>query len=212
MEENKKAIIIDLEKSLFAHNFENEQQVHQEELDRAIALIKKQLSQTEEGKEPDVFLNHLYRTIGVFGDRGSGKTSFMISLLNRCKKEMPKVEVLRMIDPTLVEHKKPIVLCVIAMIQQLVEEKLLSRECVGTGEAYEERRSWNKVMTSVSKGLFAIDKVGRDYDDPLWQDEAYVQHTGLGKVCDANRFEESFRVMVQAALDILDKDALHIVL
>ena len=88
-------------------------------------------------EDQNVFLTHLYRTIGIFGDRGSGKTSFMISLLNQCKNELKDdVEVLRMIDPTLVEHKKPIILCVISMIQQKVEAVLRSKEC-STTDTYE---------------------------------------------------------------------------
>lgn len=124
----KRTIIIDLDNSLYAHEFVNEQQIHQEDLDKAIGIIRNHIKRCETSKSiDDVFLSHIYRTIGVFGDRGSGKTSFMISLLNRCKTEMEEVEVLKMIDPTLVEHKKPIVLCVISMIQQKVEFKLKSR-------------------------------------------------------------------------------------
>ena len=114
--EEKRTIIIDLDNSLYAHAFTSEQQIHQEDLDKAMGIIHNQVKRLDLNEDADVFLSHIYRTIGVFGDRGSGKTSFMISLLNRCKNEMKKVEVLRMIDPTLVEHKKAIVLCVIAMI------------------------------------------------------------------------------------------------
>lgn len=114
---DKRKIVIDLNNSLYAHGFESEQQIHKEDLDKTISIIRNQLQQTDMQEDQNVFLTHLYRTIGIFGDRGSGKTSFMISLLNQCKNELKDdVEVLRMIDPTLVEHKKPIILCVISMI------------------------------------------------------------------------------------------------
>ena len=205
--EEKRTIIIDLDNSLYAHAFTSEQQIHQEDLDKAMGIIQNQVKRLDLNEDADVFLSHIYRTIGVFGDRGSGKTSFMISLLNRCKNEMKKVEVLRMIDPTLVEHKKPIVLCVIAMIQQKVEAVLQQQECRGKGDAYVQRREWDKLMERISRGIIAIDKVGKDYDNSMWQDEAYVMHTGLAKVKDANTFEENIRAMINAALKILGKDA-----
>lgn len=205
--EEKRTIIIDLDNSLYAHAFTSEQQIHQEDLDKAMGIIQNQVERLDLNEDADVFLSHVYRTIGVFGDRGSGKTSFMISLLDRCKNEMKKVEVLRMIDPTLVEHKKPIVLCVIAMIQQKVESVLKQQECRGKGEAYVQRKEWDKLMERISRGIIAIDKVGKDYDNSMWQDEAYVMHTGLAKVKDANAFEENIRAMINAALKILGKDA-----
>ena len=205
--EEKRTIIIDLDNSLYAHAFSREQQVHQVDLDKAMDIIRNQVNSLELNEDADVFLSHIYRTIGVFGDRGSGKTSFMISLLNRCKNEMKKVEVLRMIDPTLVEHKKPIVLCVIAMIQQKVEAVLQRQECRDKGDAYVQRREWDKLMERISRGIIAIDKVGKDYDNSMWQDEAYVMRTGLAKVKDANAFEENIRAMIDAALKILGKDA-----
>ena len=174
---DKRTIIIDLDNSLYAHRFESEQQIHQDDLDKTIGIIRNQLRQIDVQDNQDIFLTHIYRTIGVFGDRGSGKTSFMISLLNKCKEELQEVEVLRMIDPTLVEHKKPIGLCVISMIQQKVERVLRSKECSTAGIAYEQRRRWDNMMALISKGIFVFDKVGKDYDNSLWQDEAYVMHT-----------------------------------
>lgn len=211
---DERTIIIELDDSLFAHGFDTGHQIHQMDLEKAMKLIHDQLNQIDvqkgkdDKKDEEIFLPHIYRTMGVFGDRGSGKTSFMISLLNECRERLKDdVEVLRMIDPTLVEHKKPIILCVIAMIQQKVEQKIRKGECSTTETAYKERKRWDRVMSQISKGLFAVDKVGQDYDNSLWQDEAYVLHTGLGKVNDANEFETYLREMIAVALDILGKKA-----
>lgn len=205
--EEKKNIIIDLDNSMYAHGFSSENQIHQTDLDKGMDIIKRQLAQIDNKEEKSISLNHIYHTIGVFGDRGSGKTSFLISLLEKCQNELQDVEVLRMIDPTLVEHKKPIVLCVISMINQLVEKKLRRKECSLTTNAYEVRKCWEKVLIDISIGVFAIDKVGKGYDDSLWQDEEYVMHTGLNKVNKANDFEENLRKMIQKALEILEKKA-----
>lgn len=203
-----KTIVIDLEKSLFAHGFSEHNLIHREEMDKAMEIISKQIKQISDKEEVyDVYLEHNYRTIGVFGDRGSGKTSFLISLLQLCKKRYKDVEILQMIDPTLVEHKKPIILCVISMINKLVEEKLRTAECSVNSDAFIERRKWEKVKKSVASGVISIENVGQDFNNSLWQDEDYVVHTGLKKVGDANDFEANLRRLIKTALDILEKKA-----
>lgn len=204
---DNKTIIIDLDNSLYAHAFTDDQQIHQEDLVKAMNIIRRQLQNTGVKENSGVFLSHLYRTIGVFGDRGSGKTSFMVSLLTKCQKELKNAEVLRMIDPTLVEHKKPIILSVISMIQRKVELELRKRECQSSVDSYQQKRKWDKLMEKISSGLVAVDNVGKDFDNAMWQDEAYVMHTGLAKVMDSNNFEENLRKMISEALRILDKDA-----
>ena len=202
-----KKIIVDLDNSLFARGFSEDNLIHQEELNKAMDIISKQIEQIYDNKEAiDVYLEHNYRTIGVFGDRGSGKTSFLISLLQRCK-ENKDVVVLQMIDPTLIEHKKPIILCVISMINKLVEDTLRNAECSVSADAFINRREWEKVKESVASGVISIDNVGQDFNNSLWQDEDYVVHTGLKKVSDANEFEANLRRLIKTALSILEKKA-----
>lgn len=203
-------IIIDLNDSTFAHGFSADNQINAALLERAVKIIGQQIEQIGDKKdeEEQICLKHAYRTIGVFGDRGSGKTSFLISLLEKCQKDYSdELMVLPMIDPTLVEHKKPIVLCIIAMINSLVENELRSKECSNPHKGYDEKLGWNKIMREVSTGVFAIDEVGKDYDDSLWQDEEYVMHTGLGKIKKTNLFENNLRKMIAKALNILEKKA-----
>lgn len=207
--DTKNAIVIDLENSSYAHGFKSENMIHQLDIDKADEIICKQLNQIREQDEDGdgVILHHKYNTIAVFGDRGSGKTSFLISLLEKYRNERDDVEVLRIIDPTLVEHKRPIVLCVISMINQLVDNVIRNQECSSEGIAYEQRRKWSSVLKKVSMGVFAIDNVGKDYNDSLWQDEEYVLNTGLCKVRQADDFEKNIRQMIRVALSILNKKA-----
>lgn len=207
-------IIIDLNDSTFAHGFSEENQINAALLGRAVDNIKDQIDQIgqndnrKDNSEDKICLNHFYRTIGIFGDRGSGKTSFLISLLEICQSKYSKdLAILPMIDPTLVEHKKPMVLCVIAMINHRVESYFQGKGCSDFNNTYEERRVWNKIMRDVATGLFAIDEVGKDYDDSLWRDEEYVMHTGLDIINKTNRFEENLRKMIREALSILGKKA-----
>lgn len=40
---DKRKIVIDLNNSLYAHGFESEQQIHKEDLDKTISIIRNQL-------------------------------------------------------------------------------------------------------------------------------------------------------------------------
>lgn len=201
-------ITIVLDDSTYAHGFDIQNQIHRENLNRAVSLIQKQLEDfTKEDTDEHLMLSHPYNTIGVFGDRGSGKTSFLVSLLQECERNNPKVEVLRIVDPTLVEHKKPFVLHVIATINELVTKKLKGEECAIDSEVFTSRRRWEKYVRDLAVGLFAVEEVGKGYGDSLWQDEEYVLHTGLDKVNQTNNFELAIRRMIDEALDILKKKA-----
>ena len=203
-----KEITIVLDNSLYAHAFNRENQIHKTLLDKALDIITKQLNQIKTACSNEIYLDHTYHTISVFGDRGSGKTSFLISLLNVCKNSRDfNVEVLPIIDPTLVEHKKPIILCIISMINQLVEAKLKRAETNPDGKSFVQQKEWRRVMSDVSTGVFAIDNVGEDYNNVLWQDEDFVLHTGLSKVAKANNFEKILRDMIRTSLEILGKKA-----
>ena len=113
-----------------------------------------------------------------------------------------------MLDPTLVEQKKPIILGVIAMINQKVESTLRGKETSQyIPDQWKYRREWEKVMKDIASGLIAIENVGGNYSDKLWQDEDYIMHSGLRKVEKSNNFELSIQKMISKALEILDKKA-----
>ena len=56
--EEKKTIIIDLDNSLYAHAFTSEQQIHQEDLDKAMGIIHNQVKRLDLNEDADVFLHH----------------------------------------------------------------------------------------------------------------------------------------------------------
>lgn len=206
--ENKSNIVIDLNDSTYAHGFKSENQIHKMDLEKAMGLIGNLLDDAGKKEDESISISHHYKTIGIFGDRGSGKTSFLITLLEKCREKFSNVEILRIIDPTLIEHKKPIALVVISMINEVVEKSLKNKECELSSNTYVQRRTWQECLRLVSMGLFSVDKVGKDFDNALWQDEDYVLHTGLEKVKQSNCFEENIRKMITVALDILGKEAL----
>lgn len=157
-----RTVLIDLDDSRHARSFTGGQQLHQPELEQAMGLIREQLDSIND-RQPSHstsnYLEHRYRTIGIFGDRGSGKTSFLISLLEECDR-LKEVEILPVIDPTLVEHKRPIVLSILSMIHGRVKCRLDSLECSPTGDACLKRRAWEQAVRVVAEGVMAIEGVG----------------------------------------------------
>lgn len=205
-----KNIIIDLKDSTYAHRFEPGTRIHAESMERCLRMIGEELGKARRYSLSDdnsVMLDHYYDTIGVFGDRGSGKTSFMVSLLEECRKRFDDALVLRMIDPTLIERKKPIELCVLALINEQVEDKIRQSECSAAGCHVSDRKRWQDVKKRLATGVIAIDDVGKSYGDALWNDEDYVVNTGFKKVRQTNEFERNIREMLTLGLDILGKKA-----
>lgn len=52
---DKRTIVIDLDNSLYAHGFKSEQQIHKEDLDKTIGIIRNQLQQIDVQEDRDVF-------------------------------------------------------------------------------------------------------------------------------------------------------------
>lgn len=112
MEQNR--IIINLKKSLAAHKYSESERIHKKAFDRAINRISEQLdrlhtlselsSHNEEDRD-NFDIERAYNTISVLGDRGTGKTSFLLSLREEVINRMPDVLAFRLIDPTMIEEK-----------------------------------------------------------------------------------------------------------
>lgn len=116
-EDTKQTVIISLKESSYAKAFESGNRIHPVQYTKAIDLINSQIDRLEQYDDA-VYPNfrRLHNTISIFGGRGSGKTSFLHSLINYYttnhedhtsqKRERNKsVCVLRIIDPTILEDK-----------------------------------------------------------------------------------------------------------
>ena len=88
-------ITIDLSSSLHARGFSDNERVHSKAFSRVKTLIQKQLSKAENHKEKS-YLNddnkadfiRYYNTISILGERGVGKTSFLMSLRKEYENNM----------------------------------------------------------------------------------------------------------------------------
>ena len=211
---NKNKVLIDLSDSTYAHGFAEQNRIHQVEFDAAVSLIENQINQISSKKtyEQSV-LNRVHNTISIFGDRGTGKTSFIRSLFdeivirNKAKGKSSAIKILGLIDPTLMEEKAHIFLLIISIINDEVKSVIEKGTCEPGSTAYKQRMDWNACLKKLAKGLPSLDKVGNDYNNTSWQDDEFIMQKGLDDIMAAYQLEENFHKMVDMALEILGKKA-----
>ena len=204
-------VLIDLSDSTYAHSFEEQNRIHQVEFDAAVNLVVNQINRIPEQKNYKMgMLDRVHNTISIFGDRGTGKTSFIRSLFDEIEKrykEKEDVVILGLIDPTLMEEKAHIFLLIISLINDRVKKVIEEGTCEPGGEAYKQRMDWKACVKKLAKGLPSLDKVGNDYNNTSWQDDEFIMQKGLDDIMAAYQLEENFHKMVDMALKILGKKA-----
>ena len=186
--------------------FTNEQIIHQEELIFALKLIKSNLD-----KKCETFqLNSqaFYNTILINGVRGSGKTSFLLSLMQTCKDNFSNLEILPLLDPTMAEEKAHIFLTIISMIKNVVERKIDSFD---DNTNLGKRKDWENRLIKLSKGLPIIDGVSEKKPN-YWDDASQIMYKGLEDVDAAFSLRSNFNDFISESLSILGKDAFLLVI
>ena len=142
-------IIIDLSKSMNACSFEGSDIIHKTEFDRVIELINNKITKLKEDDKNYIEIHKRYNdTITILGSRGSGKTSFLMSILQRYNGH-DDIEIIELIDPTLIEEKGHIFLTLISLITDKVEKKISKNECDPCCKEYRQRKSWDDKLKSV---------------------------------------------------------------
>jgi len=203
-------IVIDLQDSSNAKGYKTGNLVHQREFSRAKELIEKRLARASSFKhenEPTRYND----TISILGSRGSGKTSFLFSLRDEFRKNS-KAEVLKPIDPTLIEEKGHIFLTIISLIKESVYNKINLSDVTPNDSAYQKKKEWEDKLRKLADGLPSMDGIGSGLNDSSWQDAEYIMDKGLKSVKAATNLEVDFNDLVNYALEILKKDAFIIIL
>lgn len=145
-----------------------------------------------------------YNTISILGTRGSGKTSFMKSLLN-LEWTDEKIQILGILDPTLIEEKGHPFLTIIAEINSLVISRLEKEDVCVSSCRKVCRQQWEEQLKSLAEGLPTWDTMEPSYEK--WQDADYIMKSGLKRVKGARDLAWNFHNLLKCALKILDKKA-----
>lgn len=209
----KDSISIKLSDSIDPRGFTDSNRVHQSEFNRVLTMIEKRINNaTNHVTNNDLIRRH--DTISILGSRGSGKTSFLYSILEYLKNDSVKNEgkeisnkndilVLDFIDPTLIEEKGHIFLTIISLINEKLDE-VLSKECNPENESYRDRKNIYAKLRKLSRGLPSIDGIGVNADEK-WQDPDYIMDKGIKSVHAAKELEKNFHEYLKEALKILKK-------
>ena len=191
--------------------------LHSSELERAFALIEnalKRIACNTDTKTGEI--RRLHNTISVIGTRGSGKTSFLMSL--KAKAEMnhelnDKILFLDIIDPTLIEAKEHVFVNIVSRIVTLVRKHYKYSAYDYPKKYYQpnsEYTQWENNLSELSKCLPSIEGIVKKglYDE--WEDADYILEKGLERATSANDLERNFSKLVQKSLEILGKECLII--
>ena len=206
-------ITIKLSNSLSANKFDEEERIHHKAFEKVLDLIddQKNACLNYNPEEEDGF-RRCNNAISIFGERGVGKTSFLMSLRNHLKtvKEVDgenlkygDIYLLPTIDPTLIEEKGHIFLLIISLLDKAVMNCLREGNTNCDVDACE--RSWSTKKALLAKGLPSLKLDGMTYHEPQWNEDEYVMNRGLESVTAAFELEKNFHKLVHLALNILGK-------
>lgn len=197
-------ITICLEKSKYAHGLKQEESIHSHNFNRVIQLIKNQVKKLNTEKS-SYNIEHQYNTISIFGGRGTGKTTFILSLLQSIEEEYKNdAEILKIIDPTQMEEKEHVFLVILSLIDTEVRRKIESHRKDNNASCCCFEKKWRNKLSSLAKGLPTLEGLNKkQYEN--WDDDLYIVERGLNNVKSAYDLESNFHELVDIALEILGK-------
>lgn len=193
-------IVLTLHESSDAKAFPQINLIHSREFNTAKNIIANQIKRIDSNKD------RTHDTITISGTRGSGKTSFLLSLLNEYKNSKD-ISVLPIIDPTLIEEKGHIFLNVISLIKDEVDKVLDKIDLAQTTGNYQLKKEWQSHFRQFAHGLPTLDKIGGNGNEISWQDPEFIMNKGLTSVSAARKLEENFHSFISNSLKVLEKKA-----
>ncbi|PZU14647.1 MAG: hypothetical protein DI622_13210, partial [Chryseobacterium sp.] len=192
----KEKITIDLSNSENAKKFKSEQIIHRAELDRTKYYIEKLIVLSKENPDEE----YLHRAITILGSRGSGKTSFLLNLVESFENKT-EITILPIIDPTLIEEKGHAFLNVVSAISDLVNDAFIANK-LDSNYSSDNKRIWHDKLMKLAGGIPSIDGIGQHNGDH-WMDPEFVMETGLATVSASRKLQAHFNDFLKESARIL---------
>ncbi len=200
-------ITVDLRTSLSARAFKKKESFYKKELEDALKKFEATLSTMEEharvsqngkGKSPwKKNALHIHEAIGIFGERGIGKTSFLLTLCQEIEEKKEKeVCILPVVDPTLIERAELFLVTVISRIYDLISDKIKNCDL-------EKRKRFNQAFSELAKSLRVLQR--DSYLKELAGDPEIFAIEALKDAKSGAKLAEYFHVFCETALEILNK-------
>lgn len=155
--------------------------------------------------------NKCNNTISIFASRGAGKTSFILTLIEKIKKRWPDALCLEPIDPSHIETKQHPFVNIIAAIQETVDTEINKKiEVSPLDHEYDELNAFKNSYSRLLKGLHVVNGIGEDNIYGSWNDDDYIALQGMDRAKNTNNLEKSFHDYLARALKLLGKRCLVI--
>jgi len=181
-----KEIIIDLN-HIHTDSFKDEEFLHFKAKNKFLEILNENLNNISYFRNKKV-----HNTILVNGKRGYGKTSFILTIIEKLKNNND-IAILDVIDPTIIETKENMFLLVLSMVQKHLKNKDLTQ--------YENKEIENR-LRKLSKGLSILDNIG---DGNIYQDPEIILMEGIENLTGGMALEKRFYEYIDYVLKVLDK-------
>lgn len=208
-------IVIPIEKSTNAtSSFSSNNLFQQDALNKIKLLINKNLKIASSYvylSKNDNF-DRYHNAITILGERGTGKTSFLLNLekfffddndkINKNIKT--NVEFLESLDPTLFEDKQNILVSIITIIVDKVKDN-------NNNNNLQENKEWLECLTELSDGLNLLDGIGSNpMQKDIWDDSRIILDKGLVSAHSGINFEKNFHIFIDKSLKLLNNKKMFI--
>lgn len=203
-------IIIPLEKSTNAtKDFTLNNLIQLRSFDKISSIINENLLKIDENIKKEISCedeDRYHEAITLLGNRGSGKTSFLLNLESYIKEKEKKGEInsldlcfLKILDPTLFENKQNTVLTIITIILNHIKKK---EEVDLVDEKYKD--NFEKSLKSLASGLNLLDGINSNVEHKsIWDDDVINFNKGLQCSKDSIEFELLLRKFIRISLKYL---------
>lgn len=192
-------VIIPLIKSSNANSgFEKNNLIQNKAYEKIIQIIKKNLSTVQLNNSSKNIRFH--ETITVLGNRGSGKTSFLLNLETMVS-DIPELKFLPILDPTLFESKQHVLLTVISVIISEIESIPLAEKDI----VYEDK--YRTSLETLADGINLLDGIDDTANHKsIWDDTRINFNKGLNDSMKGVSFEKDFQFFISYALKFIKKN------
>lgn len=179
-------------------------------LDNIITNITMPISSASEWKN-GVAKERQHNSILINGARGTGKTSFILSIIeeelknNRFENTILPLEI---VDPTLLETKESVLLNIISLISDEVAHYIDVKNLHGREQAI----YWQESLRKLARGLSTLDEIGVNHlKQSFWDNPELVLDEGLAKAKGGYKLEKDLHDFIERSLGILKKTVFMLV-